>query len=562
MKGVRLRGQLTSGASTTDATLEIGAGEALRLKASALGDPFLVLLSPSVTDPLSGSHEFVRCTDVADDGTLVVLRGQESTSPGTWPVGTRYLAAPKGGFLEAHLLADLNAADRELTVDVQSAFKMPVPTPPGQTLRDGPFKLAVTDGTAVEWLLCTANPKTAGRLTVTRGVDGTAAQDWLVADDPKVITPASGHKRLDARALANTLAKGPRGPIHQTLFNRLRKPPTLYERTDFRKFQVRDSPHEPPPIETIYPREFGRRMTHDAVDSGSDFSSDVNIDPAGSLARYYTTFIAKRGNACHGRTDMDPDPGKVVPPILEDEDDPPNPDIWGSNALDHARRLDDYYWIVSEADMPMLKEYALTHIQYAQFEYWAKGKVDKGRNPRWAPLFEVVFKGSRPEKFFKETHTTEEYVNALLTMRPRYAPAFLDMASMNRMLGGSFLPGIEIGREAGKRKNWSLFRGGTKYFPDLRFHPQGLTAPNRPGTLTKDLAIPWFADYIACAENFWPTSRPQIVYQEDRLPYSWLLTALHGPDEASFRIYWTKLGFIRRQPDDSFFEEESLFARP
>src|SRR5262249_50736797 len=162
---------------------------------------------------------------------------------------------------------------------------------------------------------------------------------------------------------------------------------------------------------------------------------------------------------------------------------------------------------------------------------------------------EVVFKGSSLEAFFKQTdhRTTDDYLDKLLKSLPRYAPAFLDMASMGKMLGGSFLPGIEGGREAGKPENWSLYRGGTRYFPDIRFYPQGATAPHGPGMLTKDLSVPWFADYIDCQENYWPTSRPQVVYQKNKPAYGWLVGDIHAATDATFRVYWMQLGFIRRQ---------------
>ena len=130
------------------------------------------------------------------------------------------------------------------------------------------------------------------------------------------------------------------------------------------------------------------------------------------------------------------------------------------------------------------------------------------------------------------------------------------------MLGGSFLPGIEVGREGGKAENWTLYHGGTPYFPDLRFHPQGVLAPHRAGTLTKDLSVPWFADYIDCGETFWPTSRPQVVYQKNGFAYPWLYIAEARQQRGRFQSYWFQLGFIRRQQDDEFFEEESLFHRP
>ena len=67
----------------------------------------------------------------------------------------------------------------------------------------------------------------------------------------------------------------------------------------------------------------------------------------------------------------------------------------------------------------------------------------------------------------------------------------IDMAHLGAMVGGSFLPGIEVGREAGISTNWSLFHGGTRYFPDIRFKPCDDVKEHTVGTLTKDLAVPW-----------------------------------------------------------------------
>ena len=64
------------------------------------------------------------------------------------------------------------------------------------------------------------------------------------------------------------------------------------------------------------------------------------------------------------------------------------------------------------------------------------------------------------------------------------------------MLGGSFLPGIEAGWEAGRDKNWSLYHGATDYFPDIRFEPIGhdpgdVAKPHhKPGIMTQHLGRP------------------------------------------------------------------------
>ncbi len=578
-KGVRFsQGVVATGTIQEDlegtsaaTTIVVGLKEACQLKVGALGEPFLLLLMVDPDIPLDpGNHEFVSCTHVAKDGKLSVVRAQEGTTRASWAKLIPYRASTRAAFqvLPKDLIGTVSITDTVLRVDVSAAFKMPVPTPAGETLRDGPFRIAFIKGTDVEWMLCTANPRTMAanssgtffcELTVTRGVDGTTARSWSGSDvDLQVFAPALGHKKLDARALMNTFAAGPGpgGRIRTSIQERLRKPGTVYERETFRKER------DPAITQTAYPREFGRRHQHDTIDPPPSFATAVNIDPGGSLARFHDLFKSKRGKSCDGEPLTPEAPATHLPPALEGENTASA--AFGTPMEEHVARLNDYYWIVSAADMPMLKEYALTHIQFAQFEIWANGKVEKGHNPRWAPLFKVIFDKTELESFFREdNHPHEAYIDRLLTRRPLYAPAFLDMGSMGRMLGGSFLPGIEVGREAGKPENWSLYRGGTKYFPDVRFHPQGSATVHRPGMLTKDLAVPWFADYIACDETFWPTSRPQIVTQQNGLAYSWLSRGQHASDEAKMRVYWTKLGFIRRKRNtDIFFEREALFDRP
>jgi L-lysine epsilon oxidase-like protein len=565
LPGVRIKGILTGTVAQGASTLDVDELEAMQLKVASRGEPFLILLSEDDAEPLQGKHEFVRCTAVHDE-TLDVTRGEEGTADVEWSTVPHYRAATKAGFVKATLAVDMGDADVLLAVDMQSVFKMPLPLLPDETtVRDGAFKVGIRAGGNIEWMTCTVNrrvpfqrdKKVHCNLVVTRGVDGTTAREWLVSDDPDVIATAIGHGKLDPRSRVEELSQLPGPAIARVLFSRLRKPKNVYARTNFRKLRNKSLTHIK---ETPFPREFGRRIDFDAVSKGSEaFDSTVNIDPAGSLARYHEIFVGKRSNACLGEG-LTPDPDTDVPPILADETDPPNAEIWGTGPLDHANRLDDYYWIVSEADMPMLKEYALTEVQYGQFARWANQKLDF--NPRWAPLFDVVFKGSKIEAFFKQGgHTLDQHLTLLLTALPLYAPAFLDMASLGKMLGGSFLPGIEVGREAGRPENWSLFQGGTKYFPDLRLMPQGTPDLLRPGALTKDLGVPWFVDFEDCQENYWPTSRPQVVYQEQGLAYSWL-PASETADEATITEYWKRVGFIRRRNDGTIVEDESIVNRP
>jgi hypothetical protein len=556
--------------------------DALMLKAAAQGAAFQATITGDPNDPLAHQHEFVLCTSIEDDGTVNVLRGQNGTNVVAWTEGFFVVASSQGGVsTEARLGDDVASGDGTIKIDVHSARRMPMPTAAGANERDKAFTLAITASDEVEWMSCSKIeyiPKAGtmvAQLTVTRAQNGTRARDWDLLT-AKVVAPASGHKTLNARARTQALYRSASGPLHKMIFGRLRKSFTLYDRKTFKKNKTTTK-------ETTFPREFGRRENIGTVSTDTPYNGTQNVDPGGSVSRYHDRFINRRtqkedsvARACHGQlvsADVPPLPRTM---LLPGEDYHLGPQA--VTLEEHARQLDDYYWIVSEADMPLLKELAFTHLQYNQFEYWANNQVTGGVKPTWAPLFEVIFKAGNLTSFFAENHTREEYINMLFACRPRYAPAFLDIASMGRMLGGSFLPGIEVGREAGIPGNWSLFHGGTVYFPDVRFAPMPKVAADSStaipigeplpepaahsaGQLTKDLAVPWFADFIACGETFWPTSRPSVVQQKNGPAYDWLSGAV-DEDDATLIAYWTKLGFIRRQPDDAFHETEALFERP
>jgi hypothetical protein len=568
-KGSTVHGTLS--VDSSGGSIKIPLRDALRVKAASLGQfPFSVLLTQDTADPLAtGKFELLSCSkvEVAGDVGVLTVAGMQ----GAWGVGIPYLAGTKGGFVETPLLKSIDAHETVLTVAAEAAYRMPQPTPLG---RDSPFKLALSAGGSIEWVTCTENAKILGLLTVTRGEDGTTAQEWGVLgfEATTVIAPAMGHKTLDARANAGEFdtdrPEGTQAWVRSMIFPRLRHPSTVYDRWTFKKHDTAKP--------TGYPREFGRRMEFDKVSKDADFSDGLNVDPGGSLARYHNIFAKQRTLSCRGRSLPLDHPEDGLPAKLPDEKYKETPET-------HIRWLDDYYWIVSARDMPMLLDYAFAHMQYGQFQAWAEGHESKR-------LFEGLFKGSDLESLFKASPASpiESYLNELFKKRSRFAPAFLDMASTGKMVGGSFLPGIEVGREAGKPQNWSLYRGGTPYFPDVRFQPQGKSDPHPAGILTKDLAVPWFADYIDCVESFWPTSRPQVVFDDKGIGYSWLDldiinddllrrrdAATHGSqpawdvlpsanptvDQAVFKEYWTRLGFIRRQQDGKLAEKEALFHR-
>jgi hypothetical protein len=267
-----------------------------------------------------------------------------------------------------------------------------------------------------------------------------------------------------------------------------------------------------------------------------------------------------------------------------------------SAELDLLGWLDDMYWPATVADMPLLRELAYTPHQYGQLLGWQA----PGADVRSTNVLEREIVGPALRRAFEQEGNEETFFLNLLLESPSFAPALLDMAYLGTMLGGSFLPGIEVGREAGIAKNWTLFHGATKYFPTIRFKPCDSGKEHALGTLTKDLAVPWSQDFKACDEAFWPTSRPGRTSKDGVTRQNWQIThdkpiphlgaasvtgaalaaaadaaradardhpgdaarearakAAAAPYKLEFvKEYWKALGFIRRDATDTFKEEE------
>lgn len=532
-EGIIISSTLTVAASAAAGVLKCATRPALELRAASqitadVATHFDIVLTPDPASPFATGKEIVRCTGIADDGTLTVTRAASGTTARAWSSGATFYAAPRGTFVVAKLKGAASAAETTLTVEPVEAHKIRQPSTVAGDLNDPQFLLALVSGANVEWVKCTANDKLGGRLTVVRAQAGTTARAFPAGAE--LIAAGGGHKSLDARASASVLSSTTPTPVRKRIFERLRLPKTVYERTSFAPAHGGGN--------TSYPRQHGRRydtsVSIDTVKPSKGIPASHGADPEGSLANYRPLLSAEKGKGCKG---ADYGLGGAV------------------------KLLDDMYWIVTERDMPMLKEYAFTQIQFDQFEFWTTGAVS-GTKLRHVTLFDVLFKGTTIGDFLRDTsHTTEQCLDELARCLPRYLPAFLDMASLGKMLGGSFLPGIEVGLEGGRPHNWSLTHGGTKYFPDLRFHPKAGSTPHPAGMLTKDLAIPWFNDFIACDETYWPTSRPQVVYQEQGFGYQWL-SGRQVMEAGGIQHYWKRLGFVRRNGAGAFVEQESTLQRP
>lgn len=173
----------------------------------------------------------------------------------------------------------------------------------------------------------------------------------------------------------------------------------------------------------------------------------------------------------------------------------------------------------SGADMPRLigpsspqtpgaRGLTLTPTQYGQFEKWSRGDFVSDCPPTVHPTFDDLSPA-------EQTHA-------------------LDKAGLFTGVGGTFGPGIEVGR---------LF-GETATFES----PFRISSSLLPGALTSTLAIPWQSDYLACGRNWWPGGRPNRVSENaidfrEWIPSNWGVSDLLRQ--------WPKLGFMKRTTIDS-----------
>ncbi len=367
-----------------------------------------------------------------------------------------------------------------------------------------------------------------------------ALQRGGLRTDPR--DPAEQARLADPAQLKDPDPGKPLGDwLKIAFFERLRQPGNLYNAK--RKFFEDDVQEE-----RVFPRHLGRRWRYNAhasapITAEIRFPSSVNTDlpgtkPAsgtldkipGNLRPYHNS-IERPGRMCGAGGQPKLKPGMSHPAGYDD------------TKLLH---LDDMYWPINAANMPLLRELAYTHLQYEHFRIWKSSTPDA----REQKIFDLIVPKSL-DAAFRTARDVDEHFAALLDRRPKFVPALIDMASLGTALGGSFLPGIEVGLEGGRLQNWTLYHGGTEYFPDVRFEKSTTAAADQqhfPGILTKDLAIPWSRDYRACLEEYWPTARPGWAKTSAAgPPNGWMVDPASGESVVDFFTnYWKRLGFIRR----------------
>ena len=164
-----------------------------------------------------------------------------------------------------------------------------------------------------------------------------------------------------------------------------------------------------------------------------------------------------------------------------------------------------------ESDMPMIHSdfypaevnQPLTKIQYSWMKKWKNGNfIDDWPGPP--------------------------------TPSRRITPEGLDRAALEPCVGGAFYPGIEA--------SWML-RDVYKFSEPFRLDPASLEA----GDVTKQMAVPWQADFTDCAQEgelaWWPAQRPDEVFPEGGgLQVPWTRDIVNS--KADMIRKWHRLGFV------------------
>ena len=116
----------------------------------------------------------------------------------------------------------------------------------------------------------------------------------------------------------------------------------------------------------------------------------------------------------------------------------------------------------------------------------------------------------------------------------KITPTDLDRAALEACVGGPFFPGIEA--------SWFL-RGTYDFIEPFRLDH----AKREPGDVTKQLAVPWQADFTDCAQEdelaWWPAQRPDDVFPDRGGPQvAWTRGIVTDPEDMV--ADWHRLGFV------------------
>ncbi|MCW7541726.1 LodA/GoxA family CTQ-dependent oxidase [Aquabacterium sp. A7-Y] len=160
-------------------------------------------------------------------------------------------------------------------------------------------------------------------------------------------------------------------------------------------------------------------------------------------------------------------------------------------------------------NMPALlgSDSALTAVQYAHMQRW------------------------------KDNNFTNDWVG-VPPPQADVTPQGLDRAALEACVGGAFYPGIEAG---GLDDSQRPITTASNYDGFLRFDPAAVG----PGSISASMALPWQADFNACADNWWPVPRPNQVTPQGASGYEEWDRGVGSYEDMVAK--WHTLGFVVRQ---------------
>jgi hypothetical protein len=163
-------------------------------------------------------------------------------------------------------------------------------------------------------------------------------------------------------------------------------------------------------------------------------------------------------------------------------------------------------------------------------------------------------------------HFVDDWRDAPAAADAAITPDGLDCAALQAAVGGAFFPGIEV--------SW-LIRDPAIYAEPFRIrHIPDI----RAGHFTRQMAVPWQADFFDCAKDtvtysasadpslqstdvmtWWPTHRPDDVIARgaaDRVAWARRADGAEIDTKQAFLAAWSQLGFVVDvSPDRSLFVE-------
>jgi hypothetical protein len=205
-----------------------------------------------------------------------------------------------------------------------------------------------------------------------------------------------------------------------------------------------------------------------------------------------------------------------------------NSNVTGPMTMPH--QLGDDPYLGQEPDNA--RKFTLTHVQYGMFRIWANGNFQP------APVF---------AKLGPPSALPPPAGVGVIT------PDGLDRAALENAQGGAFFPGIEASWQI---RNPKLFKEPFRIDLNATSQYIGESAPIGPGHFSRQMAVPWHADFNDCRHEgdyaWWPAQRP-----DDALPsygaqqrLSWARPDNHASNQQQQTTHedmlanWFKYGFV------------------